>query len=74
MFPESYGKFPLAIYFTLGRGKVFKAKSLSYFLCNLNWDLVKIIVTVLQTIKRKVTSDVSGTQTLKDSNFKGFQH
>ena len=37
-------------------------------------DLVKIIVTVLKTIKRKVTSDVSGTQTLKDSNFKGFQH
>ena len=31
-------------------------------------DIVKIIVTVLQTIKRKVTSDICGTQTLKDFN------
>lgn len=35
-------------------------------------DLVKIIVTVLQTMRRKVTSGLSGTQTSKDSSINSY--
>ena len=66
--PESYGKFPLAIYLHMVEVRFLRQSPYLTFFAVWIWDLVKIIVTVLQTIKKKVTSDVCGTQTLKDFN------